>query len=124
MVRGRLAEPSTGAGLFVLLDGSLDAEGRRWAAARRTAEHWQYFRIYFGSAERGRPKGLGRTDPDGPRWNCQTLGRGGVWVESEYLARYHVIGTNEDDYVPISEDEAREVVAGLVAEGRIPPTSL
>ena len=119
------AEPSSGAGLFVLLDGSLSEQGLQWSASRagRTAARWEYFRVYSGSAETGRPRGLGRTDPDGPRWNCQMLGRSG-WVESEYLARYHVIGTNEDEYVALTEDEARQVVADLVSQGRVPPTEL
>ena len=124
-VGATFAEPSCGAGLFVLLDGSLSEQGLAWAATRsaRTAARWDYFRVHSGSVEHGPPRGLGRTDPDGPRWNCQMLGRSG-WVESEYLARYHIVGTNENDYVAITEEEARRVVADLVSQGRVPPIEL
>jgi hypothetical protein len=40
-------------------------------------------------------------------------------VDSEYLLRYHLLGTNENDYVEISEERAIDIIGGWVASGRI-----
>ena len=81
---------------------------------------WQYFYIVSGTARPdSKPYGLGRTDRDGQQYNAQTLGRGVQWVNSEYLLRYHLLGTNENDYVEIAEDRAIELIGEWVASGRI-----
>jgi hypothetical protein len=41
-------------------------------------------------------------------------------VDSDYLLRFHPLGTNEDDYVEISEDRAIEIIDEWVASGRLP----
>jgi hypothetical protein len=82
---------------------------------------WQYFYIVSGSVRpESTPRALGRTDLDGPSFNAQTLGRELRWVDSEYLLRYHLRGTNEDDYVEISEDRAIEIIEHWVASGHMP----
>jgi hypothetical protein len=52
--------------------------------------------------------------------NAQTLGRGIVWVDSEFLQRYHLRGTSDYDYVEITEDRAIEIIEEWVASGRLP----
>lgn len=82
--------------------------------------NWQYFYIVIGTARPGsEPFGLGRTDRDGEPYNAQTLGRGVRWVNSEYLLRYHLLGSNDNDYVEISEEGAIEIIRQWVASGRI-----
>jgi hypothetical protein len=82
---------------------------------------WQYFCVTSGkSINDGEPRGLGRTDRDGPPYNAQTIGRGTVWVESEWVQRYHLRGTSDHDYVEISEDRAIEIIEEWVASGLLP----
>lgn len=82
---------------------------------------WQYFYTTSGSARPDSPpRSLGRTDRDGPAYNCQTLGAEATWVDSEFLSRYHLLGTNENDYVEITEERAAEIVDAWVASGRLP----
>ncbi len=82
---------------------------------------WQYFYITSGPAGPDTPpRSLGRTDREGPRHNAQTLGREARWVDSEFLARYHVLGTNEDDYVEVPVERAVEIIEAWVASGRLP----
>jgi hypothetical protein len=82
---------------------------------------WQYFFVTDGEATpAARPVGLGRTDRDGVQYNAEMLGRHAVWIPSEFLMRYHLRGTNEDDYVEISEERAIEIVEEWVSSGIIP----
>lgn len=82
---------------------------------------WQYFYVTDGPAtDDAPPRSLGRTDPSGAPYNAQMLGRGAEWRDSEFLARYHLRGTNEDDYVPISQERAMEIIEAWVSSGRLP----
>ena len=83
---------------------------------------WTYFYVVDGAAtEDSVPRALGRTDADGPRFNAQVLDRrAGCWVASEFLQRYHLLGTNEDDYVEIPVERAREIVDAWTSSGRLP----
>ena len=81
---------------------------------------WQYFYVVDGPATPdAAPVALGRTDRDGPPHNAQMLNRRAAWVPSEFLQRYHLLGTNEDDYVEISDERAREIVTEWTASGRL-----
>jgi hypothetical protein len=74
---------------------------------------WQYFYKVYGYATSDEPpRAHGRTDEDGPRYNAQMLSREGRWIRSEFLERYYLRGTTEDDYVEISEERAIEINAG------------
>ena len=82
---------------------------------------WQYFYVTDGPAtDDAPPTALGRSDKDGRRHNAEMLTRDAVWKPSEYLMRYHVLGTNEDDYVLISEGRADEIIGAWVSSGRLP----
>jgi hypothetical protein len=82
---------------------------------------WQYYYRVLGRATPdAMPRGLGRTDQRGPRYNAQMLDRDARWVRSEFLERYYLLGTNEDDYVEISEERAIEIIDSWVAAGHLP----
>jgi hypothetical protein len=82
--------------------------------------NWQFFYTVDGRATADKPPwALGRTDRDGPRYNAQMLVSPARWRPSEFLARYHLLGTNEDDYVEISEDRAIGIIEDWVASGRL-----
>jgi hypothetical protein len=82
---------------------------------------WRYFYKVYGDANvNDRPRALGRTDPSGHKYNAQMLGRDSKWIRSEFLERYHLLGTNEDDYVEISDDRALDIIEEWVASGRLP----
>jgi hypothetical protein len=81
---------------------------------------WQYFYIVDGKVTDGAPPvGLGRRDTEASRYNAQILTPDAQWVRSDFLQRYHINGTNEDDYVETSEDEARRIIASWVSSGRL-----
>jgi hypothetical protein len=81
---------------------------------------WQYFYRVLGRAHTGaQPRGLGRHDRSGPQYNAEMLNREARWVRSEFLERYYLLGTNEDDYVEIPEDRAIEIIEDWVASGRL-----
>lgn len=82
---------------------------------------WTYFTIGpAGGDENSPPRALGRTDPDGSRYNAQTLNGQSQWVDSEFLSRYHLRGTNEQPYFMISDTRAVEIVEAWVSSGRLP----
>lgn len=81
---------------------------------------WQYFMTT--SSDRGDdsvPRSLGRTDRSGRRHNAQTLNGAGGWVNSEFLERYHLLGTTDVAYILIPEERAAEVVKTWVSAGRL-----
>ena len=81
---------------------------------------WQFFYKVDGRATPDKPpSALGRTDRDGLRYNAQMLVHPARWIPSEFLARYHLLGTNEDDYVEISEVQAIEIIEDWIASGRL-----
>jgi hypothetical protein len=81
---------------------------------------WQYFYKIYGDANSDeQPRALGRTDADGPKYNAQMLVRPAEWMSSDFLVRYHLLGSNDDDYVKISEDRAIEIIEDWVASGRL-----
>jgi hypothetical protein len=81
---------------------------------------WQYFyKVYENSTSTKPPRALGRTDADGRRYNAQMLVRPAHWMTSDYLERYHLLGSNGDDDVKISEDQAVEIIEDWVASGRL-----
>jgi hypothetical protein len=83
--------------------------------------NWQYFYKVYGRATPDiPPRALGRTDKDGPRYNAEMLSRESEWIRSEFLERYYILGTNEDDYVEISEERAIEIIEEWVSSGRLP----
>lgn len=72
---------------------------------------WKYFYVTDGDHTRNpEPRGLGRTDEDAYQYNAQMLDRESTWASSEFLARYHLRGTNENDYVWITEGEALDII--------------
>lgn len=82
---------------------------------------WQYFYVVDGAAtESSAPRALGRTNVDGPAYNAQVLNRRAEWAPSEFLRRYHLLGSNEDDYVEIPVERAREIADAWTSSGRLP----
>jgi hypothetical protein len=82
--------------------------------------NYQYFYKVYGTATPdAKPLALGRTDIDGAKYNAQMIHRDGRWARSEFLERYYLLGTNEDDYVEISEKRAIEIIDEWVASGRL-----
>ena len=62
---------------------------------------------------------LCRSDEEGRDLNAQILNRTGRWLPYDFLERYHIIGTMEHDYVWITEERARELVADFLADGSL-----
>jgi hypothetical protein len=82
---------------------------------------WQYFYKARGQADPAKPpRALGRTDRGGPPYNAQMLDRDAEWVHSDFLARYWINGSNDDDYVEIPEERALEIIEEWVTSGRLP----
>jgi hypothetical protein len=48
------------------------------------------------------------------------LDREARWVRSDFLERYHILGTNENDYVEISEQRAIEIIGEWVTSAALP----
>jgi hypothetical protein len=80
---------------------------------------WKHFVITFGGSDET-PRALGRTDEDGPRWNCQTLNGSAEWVDSDFLVAYHLHGTTDKDYAFVEPERAEEIIAAWVSSGRLP----
>jgi hypothetical protein len=82
---------------------------------------WRHFYVTRGDHVRNPvPRSLGRSDEDGVQYNAEMLDRAARWQWSEFLMRYHLRGTNENDYVWITEPEARAIIDTWVSEGRLP----
>lgn len=81
---------------------------------------WQYFYKIYGDVNSDeQPRALGRTDIDGPKYNAQMLVRPADWTWSDFLVRYHLLGSNDDEYAMISEDRAVEIIEDWVTSGRL-----
>ena len=81
---------------------------------------WRYF--FTTPQDRGEDslvRNIGRTDEEGPRHNAQVLDKGGEWVDSDFLERYHLLGTTDWEYVWVTPDRARELIDTKVSSGRI-----
>ena len=82
---------------------------------------WRYF--FTTPQDRGADsiiRNLGRTDEDGPRHNAQMLNGEAEWAPSEFLERYHLLGSTDKDYVFVPETRAREIIDGWLSEGKLP----
>ena len=42
-----------------------------------------------------------------------------MWSDSNYLERYYLLGTNDNDYVEIPEERALEIIEEWVSLGRL-----
>ena len=81
---------------------------------------WRYFfTTPQDIGEDSHVRALGRTDEEGPRHNAQVLGKDGTWSRWDFLERYHLLGSNDIDYVWVTVDRARSIVADKVAGGRV-----
>lgn len=81
---------------------------------------WRYF--FTTQRDEGENSVVGnlcRSDEEGPELNAQLLTRSGRWTKYEFLERYHILGTMDRDYVWITEERARQLVAEFVSDGSI-----
>ena len=81
---------------------------------------WRYF--FTTPQDRGEQsvvRAVGRCDEEGPRHNAEVLGKTGEWSSWDFLERYHLLGSTDMDYVWITPEQARQLIADKVAAGRI-----
>jgi hypothetical protein len=81
---------------------------------------WQYFTVSHAGWDPLDPTrvAFGRTDLDGPQYNCQMLLREGGWGPSELLQRYYLLGSNDKELTDLTDDQAQHLIAKAVESGR------
>lgn len=95
--------------------------GRPMTPSDVSTTRWKYFMIAGSqrASEDVMRVRFARTDPDGARYNCQTLRGEGTWQPSDFLERY-ILGTNEYVLVDLSEAEVVEQLTRARELGRFP----